>query len=288
MKRRFYSFAFSPLAYLQGSELSRLSARFLELGLPSVVPLHGWWRRGAWAVTLPVGVFSNDFRPGAVTQEEHVSARSVLYTQHRDMARENNLAPRPHDPNLKAATHEGMTFYHLEVIRFLRTQVADPAFLNALYTFLLDAAKDRTLITPKRPRAPFVPHALRKQVHQLTHANSCRGPGWTPEEDAVLHRWFGMHTSGEHAGRHASLTVAAWQRVLDVELSGRRTRQSVQNRFVLLNELLLKEFLVDGYVPITRVQEYMSRAVGERPRLPPTRPKRPKRADPQQRRVLTL
>jgi hypothetical protein len=284
MSRLFRPFLFSPLAHLQEPDITYLSNRFNEQGVAPVFPLYAWLRRGAWATTLPMGVFINDFRPGAVTQETHAKARDAIYVQYRTTAREHGVSLRPHDPSLKAVTHDGLTFYHLEVIRFLRTQVTHPALLNALYGFLLDAGKNRALIIPKRPRTPYVPRERRKEVFGLKHVDSCRGPGWTPEEDAVLRRWFGMHTSGEHEGRHASLTSAMWQRVLDVELAGRRTKQSVQNRFVLLNEQLLKEYQVDGYIPVTRIREYMQRAVGERPRVPPTRPRR--KAAPSDQRPL--
>jgi hypothetical protein len=77
------------------------------------------------------------------------------------------------------------------------------------------------------------------------------------------------------------LSEEQWQRVLVVELKGRRTKASVRGRFVQLNDELLKEFLLDGYVPLHRVHEYMSRAIGERPRRPPVREQRArKRRDP--------
>lgn len=278
MKRRILPYNFSPTAHLKEPDLSRLVGTLSLQGVSSVFPLHAWRRRGAWATTLPLGVFINDFRPDVTTQLAHDAARGAIYASYRAVALAHDVSPRPHDPSYGAVVVDGQTFYHVEAIRFLRSQVADPAFLTALYFFLLDAAKTPALIAPPRPRAPYVPHAQRKQVHNLTHAATCRGPGWTPEEDAVLRRWFGMHTYGEHAGRHANISPAGWQRVLDVELGGRRTQASVQARFVQLNNQLLQAFAVDGYVPITQVAAYMQQAVGIRPRLPPIRPRRAPRA----------
>lgn len=271
MTRCIYPYNFSPLIYVQDADRARLVDCFALQGVSSVVPLSAWRRRGTWATTLPMGVFDNDYRPGVVTEGAHVAACAAIYEQDAALAKEFKQRARPHAPHLGARVFEGQLYYHVETLRFLRTQVPDPAFLNALYAFLLAATNDRTLIVPAAPRAPYVPHAQRKQVHGLKHVDMCRGPAWTPAEDAVLRRWFGMHTSGVHKGLHAAPSEAAWQQVLDVELAGRRTRTSVQSRFVYLNEQLLREFEVDGFVPITQVKAYMQRAVGIRPRRPPVR-----------------
>jgi hypothetical protein len=277
MSRCIYPYNFSPLSYINAHDAAGFVSLFESQGVPLVVPLHAWRRRNAWATTLPLGVFHNDFRPGVVTLEAHMEVCNTIYRQNTEAALEQNLPRHPHDPALAAQIVEGQVFYHVEALRFLRTQVPDTTFLEALYAFLLAATHDRALIVPPTLRTPYVPPEARKRVHQLKHVDMCRGPSWTPAEDAVLRRWFGMHTSGPHQGLHAPLSEAGWKQVLEVELAGRRSRASCQARFVRLNELLLREFEVDGYVPITRIKAYMQRAIGVRPRVPPTRPTQKRR-----------
>jgi hypothetical protein len=90
----------------------------------------------------------------------------------------------------------------------------------------------------------------------------------------VLRQWFGQRTVGEHAGKHVKLTPAEWERVL-AQLP-RRNKNGVRNRLVELNNQLRREFFRDGFVSQARLPEYMSRVLGERPRIP-VRPRRARR-----------
>jgi hypothetical protein len=220
----------------------------------------------AWSATLPIGIFIGDFRPNAVSFETHVHRRDELVEQ---AVREDEHRRAPVRRHQRVVERDGQLFYHLELLRFLRTRLDLPYFVDALYRFLLDAVKDPTLIIPKRPRAPFVPPEKRKEHFGLKNTTSCRGPAWTPQEDAVLRRWFGRRLIGEKAGEHTMLSDSEWERVLRDELQGRRTKASVRGRLVVLNKVLLQEFLVGGYVPRDRVRDYMDRVLGEQPRLPP-------------------
>ena len=90
----------------------------------------------------------------------------------------------------------------------------------------------------------------------------------------MLRAWFGKHEVGEHQGRHAPLTPAQWELVLQQHLKGRRTLAHVKARISVLNRQLRHSMLVDGFLPRDRVVEFMDAALGEhRIRVPRFRPR---------------
>jgi len=269
MPYRTHAYVFTPLLYADGNDRADLEHQLQEHSRDYTYTLHALRRRGAWATTLPPGAFSGDLSGDVDPSDEYarayVAARGPLGRHsRRPFDYRHDPVPGPHG-----------LFHHVEAIRALREHVPRPALLNAMYRFLLRAVDHPELVVPPRPQAPFVPHALRAQHFGLKGGRShCRGPAWTPAEDAVLRRWFGQRTAGPDAGAHASLTPAQHERVA-AELHGRRTGPSIQQRLCALNRILLAEFAVDGLVPRARLAEYMSRALGERPRVPPTGGRRP-------------
>jgi hypothetical protein len=273
-----YTILFTPAMHLTGSESTVLAGYFRDQGVAPPFKLRVLRRRGAWAATLPIGIYQNDFRPDVTTREAHLTCWNEVLAQ---AVKDDAFKRMPVRNHQKVLDRDGELFYHLETLRFLRSRLDPPYFVDALYRFLLDATKNLALIVPKVSRASFIPPEKRKE-HFGLKGSSCRGPAWTSDEDAVLRRWFGQRTTGPAAGQHETLSEEQWQRVLEVELKGRRTKASVRGRFVQLNDELLKEFLLDGYVPLHRVREYMTRAIGERPRRPPIRERKARK-----RRVST-
>jgi hypothetical protein len=231
-----------------------------------VFALQAHRRRGAWSLTLPIGVFDNDYRPDACTQAAHVAARERVYAA---ACAATFAKQRPFRAAYDVLEHDGALYYHPEAMRVYANHVEHPAFLRAAYLFLEAAERNPALIV-KPPEKPFVPIEKRAEVFGKT----VRGPDWTSEEDAVLRRWFGMRTVGDQAGHHVKLTPEEWARVL-VDLP-RRNKNSVRNRLVELNRALQREFMRDGFVSRDRLREYMARVLGERPRVP-IRPKKSRR-----------
>ena len=268
-----YPYVFTPLLHLPSSEAAVLEGVFKDQSVEPTFRLHALRRLDAWATTLPVGVFANDFRPFCVPPAAQVAWFDGKFTEARSASRTRRKPLRDPHRLLMRGNH---TFFHLEALRFLRPQVEMPYFLDAIYRFMLDATNDTSLIIPKKPRRPYVPPERRKDVFGLK-GMMCRGPGWTAEEDAVLRRWFGQRTTGPSAGHHEALTEEQWVRVLEGELQGRRSKQSVRNRFVTLNQKLADRFLVDGFIPRDSIRLYMAEAIGECPRIPPVHRPRPRK-----------
>lgn len=270
MARQEFPYTFSPLLYIDPHERGDLEQQLADQGVSPLFSLHILRRKNAWATTLPPGAFEGDFRAGIATlapeyARTFASARTPRIT--------GSLGRRPFHATYKPTETSGRVYHHVEAIRALRPHIARPAFLNALYAFLLRAVEYPELVVPPAPGRPFIPHADR-QRHFGLKQHYCRGPAWTDAEDAVLRRWFGQRTVGEHAGRHVRLSPAMWERVLS-ELDNRRTRPSIRQRLSDLNKQLLTEFAVGGLVPRARLTEYMSRAIGEMPRVPPVGGRRP-------------
>ncbi len=259
-----YEITFNPFTFAEPADVEYLANLFNKQSVVARFQLHAHRRRGAWGSTVPIGVFDNDFNTAAYTWEQHLASRDRITTL---AATDLPKGYRPIQPRYDVLEYEGRLYYHPEALRVYARHVEHPAFLRALYRFLEAAEKQPSLIVPPRAATPFVPLADRV----ATYGHPARGPDWSPEEDAVLRRWFGQRTVGEHAGKHVKLTDAEWERVL-AELP-RRNKNSVRGRIVELNRRLQGEFFRDGFLGKHRVREYMSRVLGERPRIPirPTR-----------------
>lgn len=258
MAYRTLEIAFSPLGYAQGDDVIYLANLLHTQGVPSTFDLRVHRRRNAWGCTLPVGAFDNDYRPAVVTWDQHTASRARITTLARqDLPARRRPIPRCYD----VLSHEGAFYYHPEALRVYARYAPHGAFFTALARFLEAANHDPKLITPRR-NAPFIPIAARA----ATFGKVVRGPAWEPAEDAVLRRWFGQRSVGEHAGHHVPLTEEEWARVL-ADLP-RRNRNGVRNRLAELNAPLKVEFFRDGFVPRDRLPQYMARVLGERPRIP--------------------
>jgi hypothetical protein len=260
-----YPYTFDPLLHLDSvGEVAVLRDIFDGQGVRLPFHLHALRRKDAWATTLPLGTFKGDFRPVGTSIHEHTLERDRLL---RSYIETSALHGHPLPRHQRLTERDERVFYHAEYLRLFRFQVDTPYFLTALCRFLEAAAKDTTLIIPKPGRKPYVPPERRKDVFGL-RASMCRGPGWLPEEDAVLRRWLGQHTTGPHAGYHVPLTEGQWKQLLEVELQGRRTMGSVRARCVFLNKQLADRFVIDGFLPREAIRTYLSLALGEKPRLP--------------------
>ncbi len=264
-----YVYVFVPLTFATPDEATVLSTDLAEQGVSSAFTLRARRRRGVWGTTLPLGVFENVFNDASYTRERHLEQCAQLVAKG---AEADAYGCRPYPLAYEAIEADGELYYHPEAIYALSKFVERPAFLRALYRFLEAANRNRALIVPPQPRRKFVP--LDKRVEVFGHA--ARGPSWTPDEDAVVRRWFGQRTVGPSAGKHVALTEDEWKIVLS-QLP-RRTKSSVRQRIVALNEPLQREYLRHGFVSQALVREYMSKVLGERPRCPlrPRRVRKPK------------
>jgi hypothetical protein len=258
VKHTWFPYNFLPLVYADNYDRVDLEQVFKEQGVEPSFPLVARRRHGSWITTLPPGVFLNEFRAGIVPdiRPSYEALLNASRTRVGTRGKPRRLLPRHHAPT-DTPPH---LFHHVEAVRVFRecATLKHPAFLNAMYNFLLRAEADRALIVPPRPRPPYDP----------ANHDGQRGPAWTAAEDNVLRRWFGMHTFGEHKGKHVPLSPEQWELVF-AALGGQRTRAAVQQRLCALNKITLREFLVAGFVPQTQLKAYMKRALGEKPRLPP-------------------
>lgn len=260
------TFTFLPLTYARPEDVEKLSGAFAEQGVVARFELTALRRRNAWATTLPDGVFANDYRPGACTAGERAAQFAALY---ETLVAQNPYRARPYPRHAEALQRDGQTFYHSEALYALTRVLEHPGFIQALLRFFRAVDDNPGLLAPPKPRRPYIPPEQRKEHFNL-RGTTCRGPSWTPTEDAVLRRWFGLRTAGEHAGRHAKLSESEWLKV-EQALEGRRTRASVRARIVDLNKALLAQYLVNGYLSRDSAVEYMQHVLGEKPRLPPMR-----------------
>lgn len=262
-----YTFNFDPLNHARPEDRDYLSELFEIQQISSPFKLVALRRRQFWAVTLPIGVFQNEFREGFADYSANIAARGRMLAQARTDFGIRIPAGRVTIEN------GGDLFYHQHVIDVFRRVAPDPAFFNALHAFLTLAKAQPALIKGVSKKRPFVP--LEKRTRRAV--GLARGPAWSTAEDLVLRQWFGRRTYGDQAGKHVALSDAEWQGVLD-RLDQRRSKGSVRARLVVLNHQLKRELTVDGYIPRARYEEYYSRVLGENPRAPRVAPPRRRRA----------
>jgi len=257
------NYSFNPFGFVDSHDVPYLSGLFNSQGIVSKFELQAHRRRGAWGSTLPMGVFDNEFRAGHSSWEQHLASRSRITTLAEAAMKEPGKKPRRAIARrLDVLERDGVLYYHPEALRTYARHVDHPAFLTALARFLEAADKNPSLLRSDASAAPFIPHAERAKVYGFI----ARGPSWDASEDAVLRRWFGQRSVGEHSGHHVKLTEEEWSRVL-AELP-RRNRNGVRNRLVELNKALKPEFFRGGFVSVDKLPEYMARVLGERPRVP--------------------
>lgn len=242
-------------------------------GSPFYFNLNALQQKNRWAFEVPRGTFVNLY-DGTVDADADRAARdAVIARMARRWFRLRDIVER-----------DGVTYYKRDVLARIRDHVTDDAqraMLSALLHCMDAAERDRTIVKGKPERTGLSPD----QRQQMFGHNRARGIAWTPQEDAVLRRWFGIRTFGEHQGKHMPLTPEQWNMVLDEDLRGVRSKNSVQQRLSALNHQLLNELLArqhlhyglkKGPKALRRafVPEYMRRVLGERPRKPPMMPER--------------
>jgi hypothetical protein len=275
-----YEIQFNPFAYLPGDAGDNLRRVFLAQNVSIPMKLHVFRRKNHWALEVPLGVFRNRYRDGEGTLIDHAIERDKLLEAYRKELSDAYEVRRARVPWLARAdllVIDDRPCYTLVTLQVFAEKSNARSFFTAAATFIRAANADFSLIRPVRKNVrPFVPHAARVD----TYGKMVRGPSWSNEEDLVIRRWFGQRTVGDGSiGKHKKLTEEEWGFVLEA-LQGRRTQQSVRDRITLLNKALIKEMSVDGYVSRTRLAEYMSRVLGERPHKPrmySSRPRRPGR-----------
>lgn len=261
-----YTILFQPLHFAKGSYFEELELDLAAQNHSGTFKLVALRQRMNWAVTLPPGVFSNDFR------EPHDAAREAAAYQAAC-----NRIPELFTASGRAMSRgitqrDGVTYFHQNVIAMLRRAVDRPALLEALHAFLEAAKRDPKLIKGETHRKrPIVPLAQRKRVGD----RYVRGADWSQAEDLVLRQWFGQRTAGDQRGTHVTLTDVEWDLVL-ARLNGLRTKAAIRSRIFVLNAQLRRELSVNGFIPVDRYVEYWQRVLGESPRPPRTAP-RPRR-----------
>lgn len=259
-----FRFSFTPLLFLDAGSVVELASTLSTQCVPNEFNLLAIRRRQYWSVTLPMGAFANDFRPGVAS---YISEAAALKTTLERVRAEYSY--QQVRPDRTIVTHDGETYYHQHLIGLLRHHVKPGGFFQALHTFLGQAQENPALIRPRGSQSPFVPFEQRTRIGK----RFARGPAWSPEEDTVLRQWFGIRTTGPDAGHHAQLSRDEWAKVLE-QLQGRRTESSVRQRIHILNQATMLKFIVNGYVPRDRVRAYMQEALGEAPRYPRVSPSR--------------
>jgi hypothetical protein len=261
-----HPYVFNALTFALPQDIDYLSNLLWNQQTIAQFELKAHRRRGAWSSTVPPGVFDNLFQANACSWDQHTASRDRITTlAAADMPHQRRPIARSHD----VLEHDGSLYYHPEALRVYARYVDHGAFLRALAAFLEAAERNTALIAPRRSRTPYVPREWRGPV---------RGPSWEPAEDLVLRRWFGPRSVGDRVGKHQRLTPEEWDIVLR-ELP-RRNKKAVHDRIVELNKPLLREFLRDGFVARDHLAQYMTRVLGERPRVPirPTPRRRSRRA----------
>jgi hypothetical protein len=272
-----FVFLFQPLKYLNEPERSDLEKHLLAAESPLHFEVSALRRKHLWAFAVPRGVFANNFN--FVTFEDEMAARDRLVASAKPRGfRVRDIIER-----------DGVVYYQravLERFRDLATAVSQRAFFIAVLACMDAAERDPAVVMGEPQRRPGLSPDQRRA---LFGHNVARGVAWSPEEDQVIRKWFGMRTIGDDAGKHVGLTPEMWATVLE-ELKGVRSKHAVQQRINALNRKLLNELLQrqqahfgtrrsDG-LRKSFVPEYMRRVLGERPRRPPMREHRGRRNDP--------
>lgn len=215
-------------------------------------------RRAKWAISVPAGMFVNDFREGIVSYDLDMAARNECMAKVKE-----SYGYQSWRNDRSILNDAGTVLYHHDLLDLFRRNLENPVFTNTLYAFLTAATARPALIKGARAKKPFVPPGER---HALL-GHYARGPAWSDAEDLVLHQWFGPRTIGPHAGQHAPLTPDEWTSVL-ARLGNLRSVAAIRQRITVLNLRLARELSVNGYVPRDRLRPYMQRVLGERPRRP--------------------
>jgi hypothetical protein len=270
---------FNPFLYLPEGTGDKLRQVFFQQNIAIPMELHVFRRKNHWALEVPYRVFSNHYQVGDGDLIDHEEGRKKVLDAYRAALGAANMTARPRMPYRPSSDFlviDSRPCYTLAALQVFAEQSNARTFFTAAVAFIKAANADFSLIRKLRHNhTPFTPHE--KRVEKF--GRMVRGPAWSFEEDAILRRWFGRRTVGVGEAKHQTLTEQEWVYVLEA-LSGQRTKQSVRDRICALNKLLNDEMSVDGYVARSRLDEYMNRVLGERPRKPKmysTKPTRPRR-----------
>lgn len=287
-----YRIQFNPFTYLPFAAHDALRKDFFAQNVSIPMTLHVFRRKNHWALEVPYNVFTGNYRLDQGDLVDHEEARKKVldrYVTELQAANGTRHIRRPWRAASDFLLIDNRPCYTLPALQVFAVYSAATAFFTAAVTFIKAANEDFSLIRPSRRNlTPYTP----PEARVAKFGKMVRGPEWTLEEDAVLRRWFGQRTIGVGQAKHQALTDEEWGYVLEA-LNGRRTQQSVRDRITALNKKLQDEMSVDGYVSRTRLAEYMSRVLGERPRKPrmyatkPTRPRGRRHAVPAARDAAT-
>lgn len=285
-----YKIQFNPLAYLPYGEHDALRQQLFAQNVPIPMTLHVFRRKNHWALEVPYGIFTGNYRLDQGDLVDHEEGRNKLvesYLSELQAANDTRRVRRPWRESSDFLLIDNRPCYTLTALRLFAERSVASSFFTAAATFIKAANADFSLVRPRRRNfTEYTPPAARA----AKFGKMVRGPEWTPEEDSVLRRWFGQRTIGTGQAKHQALTDEEWGYVLEA-LNGRRSQQSVRDRITALNKKLQNEMMIDGYLSRARLAEYMGRVLGERPRKPrmhatkPTRPRRRRHDIPASRGV---
>lgn len=279
-KRISYETQFNPFLYLTYEASlplrSAFAAQHLEIPMKTVVRLQ----KNHWALRVPLRVFSGDYTQGwsidALLEHREGRLRYLEGAHRAACAAAGVRLRRTWIPRSDVLEYDDWPYYTVRALAALAEYAPHREFFIAAHAFIKAANNNFDLVRVNTHNVtPYTPPEQRIEKF----GSMVRGPAWTADEDAVLRQWFGRRTYGEHAGKHVVLSDEEWGYVLNA-LGGRRNKQSVRNRICVLNEQLHRSMEVDGFVARDRLEEYMSRVLGEKPRRPrmvstPPRKRRP-------------
>lgn len=255
------SFIFSPLEWLDGGARDTLENQFQEQGVEQqFFTLQVVRRCKLWAITLPVGTFSNNLTPGSSSLWTENTARD-LFIDSVDRASGRHMFP--HKTAMFSLNNEW--FYREDAINIFRV-FADKNFLFAAAYAIMQAVKKDPSVFPTR-KVPRIERSL--EDRPVTNGHRPRGPDWSETENALLRRWFGRHPDG----KHRPLTENQWRTLLEIDLYNLRTRASVLQQLGALNTKMKRTLMVDGLIPRDRIQEWRANFLGQRYCVPRYRPR---------------
>jgi hypothetical protein len=290
-------FDFKPWEYLSAPDWESLSVLLHpQRGCGAFLGLHAYRlrltkeaaaaQRSPWAVEVPLGAFSS-FSEALCTPEGDTTGRTLLYDRilkHRSPS-EGPKRPGPvglgFSPTRDVFERDGVTYYRENVITELGYYSDMPQIFWALSHLLRKAAGDPQVITGRpyvggrlqrvRKEIPLSQRVAEGKEHQ-------RGPNWTEEEDAVIHRVLkgdGRVISGAHfdaqeaqfrldgrVPRDRDATLVRDGEIIVADLHHKRTLASIRSRVHYLNRKTRRKYMVNGRVPLSSKKDYLAAYLG--------------------------
>lgn len=258
-KRRFqHPFVFNPTGLVSSYEVEATLAYLDDHGGVHSFNLIAMRRRDAWAIELPLGVFTEQYGDNKPSLPDDLAARDKLLQLMRDKG-----GSIPFDQTRHIVHLDGHVFYRIEPIAAFRAWAPHNPIYQAAHKLLRLALEDPKVLLKPKPR-----RGTKVKDRPLVDGRRARGPSWSPREELVLKSWFGKWPDG----KHHKLTEPQWETVL-TSLDGFRSKQSVLTRLSFMNAQLKRTLMVDGYIPADRVKEYLAGFLGQRVQVPRFRPR---------------